>query len=214
MKDKVRPLYRCSICGTIIEESVHCGRPCVIVLGPKDRVRLSKLLSGILRHFPHRFGVKLDEEGWARIDAIVEGIRERRPDLRHITSDVLIAIAQYDPKERFEILNNKIRARYGHTVRVKISYEEDTKSKVLYHGTVRKNLKNILSEGLKPMKRQWVHLSTTIDDALTVGKRHGHDVVILKIDCNCLRSRGIKIYIASKSTRLVQYVPSECIFLL
>lgn len=79
---------------------------------------------------------------------------------------------------------------------------------------MRRNLKNILSEGLKPIKRQWVHLSTTIDDALTVGKRHGHDVVILKIDCNCLRSRGIRIYIASKSTRLVQYVPSECISLL
>ncbi|MCD6158898.1 MAG: RNA 2'-phosphotransferase [Euryarchaeota archaeon] len=167
---------------------------------------------GVYTSVPLR--VKLDEEGWARIDAIVEGIQKRRPDLRHITSDVLIAIAQYDPKERFEILNNKIRARYGHTVRVKISYEEDTKSKVLYHGTVRRNLKNILSEGLKPMKRQWVHLSTTIDDALTVGKRHGHDVVILKIDCNCLRSRGIRIYIASKSTRLVQYVPSECISLL
>ena len=208
-----RPLYKCIVCGAIVEEKIHCSRPCKKILDGKDRIKISKLLSGILRHFPEKFNIELDSEGWVDIDVLVTSIRQKRRDLKHINKEMIVAIALYDPKGRFEISGSQIRARYGHSTKVEISYPEDTKSSVLYHGTTRRNLPQILKEGLRPMRRLWVHLSVTVKDAIDVGKRHGKDVVVLKIDCNCLRRRGIKIYIASKSIRLVKHVPPECISL-
>jgi putative RNA 2'-phosphotransferase len=42
---------------------------------------------------------------------------------------------------------------------------------ILYHGTSPSAAKNIMSEGLRPMNRQYVHLSTDKNTALQVGKR-------------------------------------------
>src|SRR5919198_6616507 len=42
---------------------------------------------------------------------------------------------------------------------------------ILYHGTSPSAAKNIMSEGLRPMNRQYVHLSTDKNIALQVGKR-------------------------------------------
>jgi putative RNA 2'-phosphotransferase len=42
---------------------------------------------------------------------------------------------------------------------------------ILYHGTFSPADKNIMSEGLRPMNRQYVHLSTNENTAIQVGKR-------------------------------------------
>jgi len=211
MKEGARSIYKCPVCGKFVEDKYHCNRPAKLVVNPRERIKISKLLSGILRHFPKEYGIELDAEGWTEIKILVKEIKRRRRDLSWITEDVVKAIALLDPKGRFEIREGKIRARYGHTINVKVDYQEDLTSKLLYHGTVRRFLDNILKEGLKPMKRRWVHLSLTKEDAFLVGRRHGSDVVILIIDCDCLRKKGIKIYIASKTVRLASYVPPECI---
>ncbi|RLF66410.1 MAG: hypothetical protein DRN30_02140 [Thermoplasmata archaeon] len=44
-------------------------------------------------------------------------------------------------------------------------------------------------------------------------KGHGNNVVVLKIDCECLRKKGIKVYAASKSVRLASHVPPDCIMI-
>ena len=41
----------------------------------KERDKLSKLLSLILRHKPEEIGVKLDFEGWANIDEIIQKLK-------------------------------------------------------------------------------------------------------------------------------------------
>ncbi len=211
MAESTRPIYKCAVCGRFVEEAYHCNKPARLIVNPRERIRISKLLSGILRHFPKEYGIELDVGGWAEIEVLVKEIKRRRRGLSWITEDVVKAIALLDPKGRFEIKEDKIRARYGHTIDVKVDYQEDLTSELLYHGTVQRFLDNILREGLKPMKRRWVHLSLTKEDASLVGRRHGSDVVILIIDCDCLRKRGIKIYIASKTVRLASYVPPECI---
>ena len=64
---------------------------------------------------------------------------------------------------------------------------------ILYHGTAEKYLENIMKDGLKPRKRNYVHLSETKDLAIQVGARHGKPIV-LAIDTEAMISAGYKFY--------------------
>ena len=210
----MRPIYKCRICGVFTEEPVHCGREALLFLDSKRRVMLSRLMSGLLRHFPWEASLKLDGEGWVKIDELVKGIREKwrnREQYQWVTREHVIAIALLDPKGRFEVKDDMIRARYGHSIEVKVNYVEDKEVKILYHGTRADNIPNILREGLKPMKRLWVHLSPTPYDAYEVGKRHGGETVVLEIDVECLRKQGHRVYRAGKTVYVTDYVPPKCI---
>jgi putative RNA 2'-phosphotransferase len=57
--------------------------------------------------------------------------------------------------------------------------------------------KEILKEGLKPMRRKRVHLSKTVEDAIEVGRRRTANPVILKIDAQKAIHEGIRIEMAT-----------------
>ena len=209
-------IYKCSVCGEYVEEPVHCGRKALLLMDSRKRSRLSRLVSFILRHSPESIRVKIDSEGWVSIDELVFGIRNywyRKENYQWVTREHILALAALDPKGRFEIRDNKIRARYGHNIalNVKIKYAEDTDTKILYHGTVRRNLENILKEGIKPIRRKYVHLTLNIEDACEVARRHGVDTVVLVVDAECLRRKRYRVYLASNTIRVVKQVPPECI---
>ncbi len=169
----MKSIYRCRVCGKYVEEEVHCGHRTELVLDGRKRVMLSKLMSGLLRHYPWEAGLNVDREGWVRIDDLVRGIREKwrnRELYQWVTHEHVIAVASLDPKNRFELRDDMIRARYGHSIDVGIRYEEASISKTLYHGTSRDRLSRILLEGLKPMKRKYVHLTIDPKDAIETGK--------------------------------------------
>ncbi|NPA97574.1 MAG: RNA 2'-phosphotransferase [Crenarchaeota archaeon] len=212
----MKSVYRCRKCGSFTELPYHCGEQAELVIDGVRRVKLSKLMAFLLRHCPESAGLELDDGGWVPIDELARAIRERwrnRDEYRWVQPLHIMAVALTDPKGRYEVRNGLIRARYGHASRLglKIEYPLDRSARVLYHGTTRRALTRILREGVKPMRRMFVHLSTTLGDACSVGKRHGNDVVVLVIDAECLRSKGIRVYEASSSVRTVEYVPPECI---
>ncbi len=212
----MKPIYKCRVCGKYVEEPVHCGKPAMLLLDAQRRVMLSKLMSGLLRHFPWEAKISLDNEGWAKIDDLVRGIRyywRNKEQYQWVTREHVVAVALLDPKGRFEVRGDSIRARYGHSVSVRIEYEEEVKRGILYHGTRRDNIPSIMREGLKPMKRLWVHLSPTISDAYEVGRRHGGETIVLKISVECLRRKGHKVYRAGRNVYVTDYVPPECISL-
>ncbi len=182
-----------------------------MTLPERTRIRLSKLISGILRHFPEKFDLALDEEGFVEIQELVRKIREKRKDLSWITVKDVLEVVRKDEKGRFEVKEGKIRARYGHSVEIKTKYPEDSSSKILYHGTSERSLEGIFREGIKPMKRKYVHLSVNLSDAVEVGRRHGGRTVILVIDAECLRKKGHKVFYASEKVRLTNLVPPDCI---
>jgi putative RNA 2'-phosphotransferase len=120
----------------------------------------------------------MDAEGFVSIDELLEKIKTRYP----IDKSMILEIANKSDKKRFEVKGDKIRALYGHSIPVNIEFEEDTHVKLLYHGTTLEAASEILKEGLKPMKRKWVHLSPTIETAIEVGKRRTAHPVVLEID--------------------------------
>lgn len=210
----MKPIYRCLDEERFVENPNDCLQGATILMSGQQRLQLSKLISGLLRHFPHEADLVPDREGWIPIKDLVKGIKEKwrnKESYAWVTEEHVKAIALLDPKGRFQIKEGKIRATYGHSYPVEVKYDEDQKSTHLFHGTPSRNISRILKEGLKPGKRLWVHLTTDRSLAVETGRRYSREVALLHIDVNCLRARGIKVYKAAEDVRLVKYVPVECI---
>jgi len=170
------------------------------------KVKVSKYMSYLLRHNPEN--LKVDKHGFADLDELFKKkLRERFPVDKQLVRDIV----EKSERKRFEIVGAKIRALYGHTIPVTLELEEDKTVKVLYHGTTPEAASKILKEGLKPMKRRWVHLSPTIETATRVGLRRNSNPVILEIDVEKARKNGLKFYKATEKVYLCKSVPPRYI---
>ncbi len=214
-----KPIYKCIVCGEYVEEPVHCGKPAKLLLDPEKRVKLSKLMSALLRHIPWEAGLVLDRAGWVEVDELVRAIRERwrnRDAYQWVTGEHVVAVARLDPKGRFQVSadGRRIRASYGHSLRVELGYKPLSPGEApprLYHGTVEESAERIMVEGIKPMRRIAVHLTSRLEDAVETGARHGDKVVVLVVDTECLYRYGIRVYRAGRNVYLAEYVPPDCI---
>jgi len=173
------------------ESCPACGAAGRHVLDGGRRRRLSKYVSGALRHFPDDAGLELDAAGWTPFSDLVDSVERK---YGWASRGALAAVVETDPKERFERdrrdEGGRIRAAYGHSVDVTLDSDDDAVPETLYHGTAARNLDAIRAEGLRPMNRQQVHLSESRADALEVGRRHGEDPVVLEIDAAALQDDG------------------------
>jgi putative RNA 2'-phosphotransferase len=175
----------------------------------KDLVRLSKTLSLALRHRPQDFGIVLDSEGWAPLSILIDSLRER-PAFRDLTLvDIEMILGNFE-KKRFELdeSGDRIRAYYGHSVPQKIERTPAEPPDYLYHGTSPDALDKIKSEGLKPMGRQDVHLSTIIETARKTGARKHPHPVILMVYAKRAYGDGIKFYQGNQDVWLSEPIPS------
>ena len=77
---------------------------------------------------------------------------------------------------------------------------------MLFHGTAEANLAAIRVEGLKPGRRQHVHLSTDAATATTVGSRHGRPVV-LEVAAGRMWSAGFAFFVSENGVWLTGAVP-------
>lgn len=166
--------------------------------------KLSIFLSLVLRHKPDAAGIFLDEHGWTNVEDLINGIKNTG---RNINMPILEDIVETDSKQRYSFNEDKtlIRANQGHSVPVDVNLEKLKPPKFLYHGTADRFLNSIMEEGLKPMNRLYVHLSTDIETAIRVGKRHGNPVV-LKIHSNQMYEEGCIFYLSKNGVWLTRDV--------
>lgn len=172
--------------------------------------RISKFLSYVLRHHPQKFDVELDAKGFASLEMIINIVDKRFPEQR-IDENMILKMIAISKKRRFEVVGDKIRAFYGHSLKDKIKMQ---KVKIiperLYHGTSAGAYQEIKREGLHRKSRQYVHLSESIETAHSVGKRRTKSPVILVIDSKRAFKDGIPFY-KSGDTYLADSVPSRYI---
>lgn len=173
----------------------------------KNRNKISKTISYWLRHHPEKINLKVYDNGWVYVKDLIE--KSTIP----ITIEDLKYIASNGDKKRFSFNDNftKIRACQGHTIKIKMEFEEIIPDKPLYHGTQKKHIKSILKEGLKPMRRHHVHLSKDIETAKKVGLRKGKELIVLEIDVRKMRADRYKIYKSENDVYLTDIIPSEYI---
>ncbi|MBD3230179.1 MAG: RNA 2'-phosphotransferase [Candidatus Lokiarchaeota archaeon] len=180
----------------------------------KQRVKLSKLLSFMLRHNPQSMGIHLMDNGLTEesLDEIITIIKKNRNHFEWLSKQKIRTLVEIDKKGRFEIINNRIRARYGHSIpRIKIDLKEKNLPNELFHGTNLRSYEKIRREGLKPMGRNLVHLTSSLKDAKIVGTRHRGQLKILKINVKNAINEGYKIWRAGKNVFVSNYIPSKYI---
>ena len=95
-----------------------------------------------------------------------------------------------------------------HTSRCKVPSEPPT---VLYHGTAPHTAQIILTAGLKPMGRQYVHLSADRGTASQVGHRKARQPVILQAAAAEAHAAGVVFYKGNEQIWLADYVPATFI---
>jgi len=171
-----------------------------------QRERLSKLLAYILRHRPDEYGLVLDEEGFVSIKELIQALHEEE-EWSFVRQDHLQEIALTCDRLRFEIEEGKIRASHGHPLPAPIVYEPSPPPPILYHGTRRRAYPTILEQGLKPMGRQYVHLATSKDMALRIGRRRDPQPVLLEVHALRAHREGIVFFRAHDLIYLVEYLP-------
>ena len=174
------------------------------------KTKESKYIALLLRHKPEEGNLTLDKEGYCLTDSLVKAVKKEFPSF---SLNDLKDIVASDEKGRYSFNENqtKIRANQGHsTNQVNITFKEVIPPNILYHGTATRFLNNIYKEGLKPMNRQYVHLSKDIETANKVGSRHGK-VYILEIDCQKMVEDGYKFYISENNVYLTKSVDRKYI---
>lgn len=171
--------------------------------------RLSKFISMILRHKPQVIGITLDEHGWADVDELIKGINETGEEVK-FSKDTLEIIVKTDKKQRYSFSQDKtlIRANQGHSIPVDVELEKKEPPKVLYHGTGSRFVKSIQEQGLLPMERLYVHLSTDVETATNVGKRHGTPV-IFKVNAEQMQKDGYDFFQSVNGVWLTKEVPTK-----
>lgn len=171
-------------------------------------VSLSKAMSKALRHRPERIGLTLAEDGSVEVAELVRALNRYGGWPRALTEQDVMQVVEQGTKNRFAMEGGRIRARYGHSIPLRVEYRPAEPPAVLYHGTSEASLSTILEEGLLPMGRQVVHLSTDVVTAKQVGSRHGGRVVILRVDALRAARDDIPFYQGNENTWLAERIPA------
>jgi putative RNA 2'-phosphotransferase len=171
-----------------------------------DLKALSKQLSWILRHEAERLDLAIDPEGYVRLDAVLDVIRRDHP--RVTEADIRAVVEEVEQrKQRFSIAGEWIRANYGHSLAMRIAQEAAVPPDKLFHGTTVAALEAILREGLRPMQRQYVHLTPDAELARSVGSRHGKPCLV-QVDARHAHAAGVVFYRANRSFWLAEQIPA------
>ena len=172
----------------------------------KQLKNTSKFISLILRHQPETIGITLDEQGWADVQALIDGIN--RAGGHALDMELLEEIVRTDEKQRYSFNEEHtlIRANQGHSIPVDVELEEKIPPAILWHGTGEKYVSSIDVQGLRPGSRLYVHLSSDTETARKVGSRHGKPV-IYAVDCAAMTADGYHFFLSVNHVWLTKEVP-------
>jgi putative RNA 2'-phosphotransferase len=173
----------------------------------KRLVKISKRLSLALRHQPDRLGIQLDAYGRVNLTTLLAQYNAHYQT--PIDEKTIRTIMVQSDKQRFAIENGKIWARYGHSVPVKLLQPPAVPPAFLYHGTSHQSAVMIETEGLQKMDRDFVHLSTTVPMAVSVGQRHDPQPVIFQVAAQQAAKDGLLFYPTESQVWLVDQVPAR-----
>ncbi|POH71929.1 RNA 2'-phosphotransferase [Arthrobacter glacialis] len=179
-----------------------------------DRTKLSKIVSLALRHEPWLFELELDDRGWTSTESLLTALRAESPGWAELSRDDLARMIATAAKPRHEMQGHKIRALYGHSTPDVIAMVQSVPPEELFHGTSPASTHTILAEGLRPMGRQYVHLSKDTHTADLVGSRKAPNPVILSIDAKAANLAGLPFYRGSDIVWLANQIPAEFIDIL
>ncbi|KAG8665925.1 tRNA 2'-phosphotransferase [Fusarium poae] len=194
--------------------------------GQGREVQVSKALSRLLRHQAANAGIQLDDEGFARLDAVLAWNPLR--SLKVTLDDVQTAVST-DGKQRFTLKPNSatnpsldtkstspadylIRANQGHSIKLEsanlltpVTVEAGNVPSRVLHGSFFYFWSAIVETGgLKPMNRNHVHCSAgTPEEGIVSGMRKDAELII-EIDVEESLKDGIKWWLSDNGVLLTE----------
>lgn len=173
-----------------------------------NRQTIEKFMQSWLRHKPESAGLKLSAEGWALMSDLVTAFGNLGYDLEKETIE---RIVRSDSKHKFEMEGDRIRARFGYSIDFETKPHPGMPPAVLYHSIPARFLQRVMDNGLKPVKRQFVHLAPERKDAKELSGRTKSPSIMLKIAAHEAHNAGVVFYPRGKGIWLSEAIPSEFI---
>ena len=164
------------------EDCPACGDEGKFLMSEEELNSVGRILAGILRHFPEKFDLDMDLNGWVDIRDVAEEIRHRKRNLHWLRVHHLVAVADTDHKGRYQVDNNRIRASYGHSVDIELDHPTDNVPPSLFFPSTQEEVDILLEDGITPTDRRYVHLSKTFQDAYNAGVYRTEDPQFLEVD--------------------------------
>ena len=174
-----------------------------------DAERFSRWMSYVLRHNPTRYGLQPDRHGYVDLEAFFLIARRRYPD---VAPEQLRHLIEGGGSGRFEISNNRLRARYGHSIPIEPAGSPVEPPQRLYHGTEATHTEAIVTQGLQPMGRRLIHLSETVEDAIAVAMRKTPQPIVIRVLAAEAHIAGIVFYREGR-VYLTAHIPAQFVAL-
>lgn len=178
-------------------------------MNDQELEQIGRTMAGALRHFPEKFGLQMDEQGFVSMRDFIAALKRQRERYHWLRPHHIIAIIETDPKGRYQVSNDMIRATYGHSIPLELNLPTDNIPDILYYPTTPEEADILLETGLKPSDRKQVHLSKTYEDARKAGLVRTENPIILEIDAQRAIRDGLVIGRAGRTVFLTQEVPAE-----
>lgn len=170
---------------------------------------LGRIMAGILRHFPERFDLHMDEHGWIEVGPMIEAIQEKRAQFHWLRAHHIKAVVETDPKGRYQIDEGLIRATYGHSLAIDLDLPTNDIPDRLFYPATEEEADIILEVGLKPADRKKVHLSKTVQDAVNAAAHREGKPVILEVDAQGAIEGGTVIMKAGYTVFITDEIKPE-----
>lgn len=169
--------------------------------------QFSKLLSYVLGRRPFEFGLVLDENGFVSMQTLLKAIHEE-DGWKHIRAVHFqeILLREIDPP--VECAGNRIRSVDRiHLPEQKIATDLP---KLLYVCVRQKAHAHVFENGISPSAYSRVVLSADREMAFRIGKRYDSKAVLLTVNCEKCKGRGILIHHVGGTLYTTGHIPPEC----
>jgi putative RNA 2'-phosphotransferase len=188
-----------------------CNREGKFIMNPQEMNSLSRIMAGALRHFPEKIGVMMDGHGWVEISDLIDAIGTGRSGFDWLKKHHIEALADTDPRGRYQVDGGMIRATYGHTIDINLDDLPEAEIDDFFYPVTEEESDIVIEGGLHPTDRKKVHLSGTIQKAREAGNVRSENPLILKIDGKKAKEDGIKIYHAGRDVYITNEVDAKYI---
>ena len=186
-----------------------CNSEGKFVMSTRERDSMARKLALVLRHAPEKFELEMDINGWIDVRDIVRKFKAGRRRQHWLRPHHISAISETDPKGRYEVRGNMMRATYGHTVEIELDLPSSNIPDSLYYPCDPGVAENLMEIGISPGDRSHVHLSATIRSAAEAGRFHHSDPCIIEVDTARMTASGETIWHAGVTVFLTDAVAGE-----
>ena len=203
-------MRECDVHGYYREETCPiCGEEGKFLMNDFEMEKLGRTIAGILRH--GRFEPNMDEQGFVDLREMISIIKDANRKMHWLRPHHVVALVETDPKGRYQVSGDAVRATYGHTIQLELNLPTDDVPEVLFYPTTQEEADIVLETGILPSDRSMVHLSLKYDDAYSAGSVRAENPVILVIDTKACADAGYEIGKAGRTVFLCKQVPADCL---